>query len=147
MNENINLAEILKNAPKGTKLWSPVCGECRLDSIDIYNDTIQCIVEEGSFSILFDTKGRFNGFIGECVLFPSKNNRDWSTFKYPLKHKYFEPFQKVLVAACVSKLWEPDIYGYYDDKHKKHICMSRPAYDNYIIPYEGNEDKLGKQIE
>ena len=27
MNENINLVEILKDAPRGTKLWSPLCGE------------------------------------------------------------------------------------------------------------------------
>lgn len=33
MNENINLVEILKNAPKGTKLWSPLCGDCTLEGI------------------------------------------------------------------------------------------------------------------
>lgn len=33
MNENINLLEILKGIPDGTKLWSPVCGECEVESI------------------------------------------------------------------------------------------------------------------
>lgn len=31
----INIAEILKNCPKETKLYSPICGDCRL--IKIYN--------------------------------------------------------------------------------------------------------------
>lgn len=30
MNKNLNLVEILQDAPKGTKLWSPLCGECEL---------------------------------------------------------------------------------------------------------------------
>lgn len=34
MNKNLNLAEILKDAPKGTKLWSPLCGECELVAVD-----------------------------------------------------------------------------------------------------------------
>ena len=44
MNENINLVEILKNAPRGTKLWSPLCGECSLYGIDMPSD-VPIIVE------------------------------------------------------------------------------------------------------
>lgn len=33
MNKNLDLTEILKDAPKGTKLWSPICGECELSKI------------------------------------------------------------------------------------------------------------------
>ena len=36
MNENLNLVEILKDAPKGTKLWSPICGYCEF--LKIVND-------------------------------------------------------------------------------------------------------------
>ena len=76
MNENINIAEILKDAPKGTKLWSPVCGDCCFYSIDIDNDTIQCIIEDGSnLAIVFNSKGRYMGFRGECLLFPSRDNK------------------------------------------------------------------------
>ena len=41
----INIADILKDCPKGTKLYSPICGECRLIKIydglgfDVINDT------------------------------------------------------------------------------------------------------------
>ena len=34
MNENLNLVEILKDCPKGTKLYSNVFGEVEFDKID-----------------------------------------------------------------------------------------------------------------
>ena len=33
MNENLNLVEILKDCPEGTKLYSPVFGEVEFESI------------------------------------------------------------------------------------------------------------------
>lgn len=147
MNEYINIVEILKDAPKGTKLWSPVCGDCCFHSIDIYNDTIQCTIEDGSnLTILFDNEGRYMGFRGECLLFPSKDNKDWSTFMASWKHKHFKPFENVLVASGMSNTWEPDMYRLYDIKHDVHKCMCYTAKDSTIISYKGNENKLGKSI-
>ena len=74
----INIAEILKDCPKGTKLYSPICGECRLIKIydglgfDVINDT------DDVFNFSYD--GRYN-LNGECCIFPSKENRDWNTFR------------------------------------------------------------------
>ena len=74
----INIAEILKDCPKGTKLYSPICGECRLVKIydglgfDVINDT------DDVFNFSYD--GRYN-LNGECCIFPSKENRDWNTFR------------------------------------------------------------------
>ena len=31
--EKINIAELLKDCPKGMELYSPLCGECKLDMI------------------------------------------------------------------------------------------------------------------
>ena len=75
----INIAEILKDCPKGTKLYSPICGECRLVKIydglgfDVINDT------DDVFNFSYD--GRYN-LNGECCIFPSKENKDW---KYCIK--------------------------------------------------------------
>ena len=146
MNENINLIEILKDAPKGTKLYSPICGECKYVG---FGGCKTIVVQSSKENIIYFTKeGKYYAFeeSAECLLFPSKDNRDWSTFKAPWKHKHFEPYQKVLVASGSSEIWEPDIYGYYDDKRKRHRCFNHYAYDNDIIPYEENEDKLGKPI-
>ena len=162
MNENLNLVEILKDASKGTKLWSPLCGECILDDIDTSMTSVApiCVEVKGNEKYLdsmlfFAANGhyftRFDD--GECLLFPSKDNRDWSTFKAPWKRKHFEPFQKVLISSLVDtfpckEIWVPVLYGYYDEETKAHILTNGSSRDdNGIIPYEGNEDKLGKQVE
>lgn len=83
MNENINLCEILKDCPKGTEFWSPFYGELSLFDI----------AEGNKFSIRFKDKEGIivcfmsNGFIYkynvECLIFPDKNQRDWSKWKCP----------------------------------------------------------------
>lgn len=58
MNENINLVEILKDAPKGTKLYSPICGECELNKVYVSTNMIGCIAK-GKEQIGFDKRGRY----------------------------------------------------------------------------------------
>lgn len=82
MNENLNLVEILKDCPEGTKLYSPVLGE--VDFVRISDDDIsfpiRVRVRYGMYT--FSSQGRFcNIEQGECLLFPSKEQRDWSKFK------------------------------------------------------------------
>lgn len=92
MNENINLVEILKDCPKGTKFYSSMYGELIYSSmyVDSSNSKIYFIDENSSSMIdgspmvvgyyrdgrLYDTKG-------ECTIFPSKDQRDWSKFVAP----------------------------------------------------------------
>lgn len=77
--ENLNLVELLKDAPRGTKLYSPIFGECELEDIrkDIGRICVKCT---GDFRVNFWENGVYYPG-GECLLFPSKDNRDWSTFK------------------------------------------------------------------
>lgn len=85
MDKNINIAKILKNVPKGTKLWSPICGECKLRYITFMDSFINVSVEEDdSISFTFLPDGRYADYSdAECLLFPSKEHRNWSTFKLP----------------------------------------------------------------
>ena len=80
MNENLNLVEILKNCPKGTKLYSTIYGEVKLTMIGY--GTYPIGLENSSGDNLWATKdGKFiDDLNGECTLFPSKNQRDWSKF-------------------------------------------------------------------
>lgn len=147
MNKNFDLVKILKNAPRGTKLWSPLCGVCKLIGVRDNNDyPILCKANDGC-NINFTNLGKFYKVIckdGECILFPSKDNRDWSTFRVS-EHKSFEPFQKVLVLSGASGTWLPDIYRYYNVEYNAHECLNYYRIsDNDIIPYEGNEDLVGK---
>lgn len=82
----INIAEILKDCPKGTKLYSPLCGECYFDRLNI--GTIIC-KKQNTQEITFTSKGYYMlPVFGdcECLLFPSKECRDWSKFQKPFKN-------------------------------------------------------------
>ena len=149
MNENLNLIEILKDAPKGTKLYSPICGECKLVEIAL---DIKCEALEDGCCWKFRSDGSFAIYKdAECLLFPSKENKDWSTFKVPKKHKEFKPYQKVLIkywADSKTRRWVPVLYGYYDASKNMHFLENFTWVEECgIIPYEGNEDKIGKVVE
>ena len=149
MNDNLNLVEILKDAPKGTKLWSPICGECKLVEIALY---IKCEALEDGCCWKFRSDGSFAIYKdAECLLFPSKENRDWSSFKMTKKHKEFKPYQKVLIkywADSKTRRWVPVLYGYYDASKNMHFLENFTWVEECgIIPYEGNEDKIGKVVE
>ena len=84
MNENLNLLEILKDAPKGTKLYSTIWGEMELISVESF--WIKCLSSKG-VEWSFEPNGKLSASStedGECVLFPSKEQRDWSKFKIDL---------------------------------------------------------------
>lgn len=85
--KELNLVKILENAPKGTKLYSPLCGECELDKVS--ENFIYVVVnrgdDKGNIEEIFCSNGMYHNNRGECVLFPSKENRDWSTFKIEKK--------------------------------------------------------------
>ena len=72
-------------------------------------------------------------------------------FKEKNAHKTFKPFQKVLVKAAYGfeLVWIAAIYSRYDTKNNRHYLtnMQWTEDDDYIIPFEGNEDKLGQIAE
>lgn len=78
---NINIAEILKDCPKGMKLYSPLLGNVTLEEVDI-NITVPIKVIDSLNSYnCFTTIGLYyNRANAECLLFPSSEMRDWSKF-------------------------------------------------------------------
>ena len=74
-----NIAEILKDMPQGTKLWTPICGEVEL--LDIGLSDVYPIVVRDSYLMKysFTENGTYYEQKGaEMLLFPSKEMRDWS---------------------------------------------------------------------
>lgn len=81
----MNIAEILKYCPKGTKLYCILCGNAELEEItNIGTIVIRKVVDAISTSYTLDYEGRYS-HSGECVLFPSKDQRDWNKFRLPVK--------------------------------------------------------------
>lgn len=83
MNNNINIAELLKDCPKGTKLYSTVLGEVELKEVKDNGRSV-CIFVTNFYGQeeMFYPDGKYNTHYSdsECTLFPSKEQRDWSKF-------------------------------------------------------------------
>lgn len=148
MNENLNLVEILKYCPEGTKLYSTVYGDVELVRVYLDDNTypIEIKIDEGSDMIYITNDGRlFDDFRGECTLFPSKDQRDWSKFnvkKPKFDPKTFQPFDKVLGRCNDQQFWLCDLYSYssrIDDPYR-HRCV-RSGY-KYCIPYNDDTKHL-----
>lgn len=147
MNENLNLVEILKDCPKGTKLYSCIHGEVEFCGI-LEDEARYPILTNTSLSIdeIFTFEGRYHdGYNGECILFPSKDNRDWSTFVAPKVERFhpkmLEPFEKVLVRNNGFK-WEPRFFAVFDGNRRndREITDTGGCWWEHAIPYEGNEE-------
>nr|WP_296999482.1 hypothetical protein [Prevotella sp.] len=85
MEEKINIVEILKDKPQGTKLYSSACGKCKLEEVD--DKSFKISFYNSKFGFMhggegyLDKKGKLYDD-GECVVFPSKEMRDWSKFQW-----------------------------------------------------------------
>lgn len=111
MNDNIDLTKILKNCPKEQKLYSPLFGEVDFKEIRS-DDECPIIITKGALLASFTEEGFYYADEdGECLLFPSKEQRDWSKFSAPWykKEKFdpktLQPFDKVLVRCNESSKW------------------------------------------
>lgn len=78
----MDIAKILKYCPKGTKLYSIVFGEVKFLEV-LPGNIIMVLIKEG-YKRVFRKDGSFSEY-GECVLFPSKGQRDWEEFRLPVK--------------------------------------------------------------
>lgn len=119
----INIAEKLKDCPEGTKLYSPLYGEVEFVRIDIGNHKFPIIVralenEIPYSNVSFTAEGKwYNAEQSECLLFPSKDNRDWNKFDYRIKPEY-RPFANA--EECIEEMkkhvpfgWVKDYYSFY----------------------------------
>lgn len=85
MKAKINVVEILRDKPKGTKLYSSACGKCKLD--EVYDKSFKISFYNSKFGFMNGGEGYLdkNGKLyddGECVVFPSKEMRDWRKFAW-----------------------------------------------------------------
>lgn len=104
MEKEINIAEILKNKPKGTRLYSPIFGECAFSLVREETDDI-CVKKHNGKKAFFDSKGLYNA-LGECLLFPSREMRDWSKFAW----KKGDVLISDCGFVCIFKEWASDDY-------------------------------------
>lgn len=145
MNENLNLVEILKDCPKGTKLYSLVHGNVELAGV--YENTVYPIgikTSDGDIEVSTMDGRMYVDCGGECILFPSRSQRDWSKFK-PIRPKFdpktLQPFDRVLVRDSFYGEWICTIFSHIR-KNDKNPYMCANLYWNYCIPYNDETKHL-----
>ena len=93
--KDFNIAEALKYAPKGLKLYTPLFGEVEFDGIE--NEMIR--ITGKNISECFYEDGRYydNYPNSECLLFPSINHRCWNNWQNTL-------FLESIGSICVDTI-------------------------------------------
>ena len=147
MNENLNLVEILKDCPKGTKLYSTIFGDVELVEVlrneeEIYPieiKTSDCSTDR------FTKDGRiYADYDGECTLFPSREQRDWSKFKVKkpkFDPKTLKPFDKVLVSNSDDCWWRCAFYSHTRENEEYKYMTTQWSYKR-CIPYNNDTKHL-----
>lgn len=154
MDENLNLVKILKDCPVGTKLYSTVYGESKFRGIvdgtePIATESYSRLGIKGAF---YTSDGRIDQYsYGECVLFPSKDQRDWSKFERfwdkPKREcfdpKTLQPFNRVLARYNKACRWKALFFSHcYMTQDGKNIYVCDSAEYMYCIPYNDNTKHL-----
>ena len=152
MNERIDLTKILRDCPKGTKLYSLLHGEVLFRGIEENSDypivydiifstdiiNMYSITRNGTYS---------NKYNGECILFPSKDQRDWRKFTAPWykKEKFdpktLKPFDKVIMKNNLNE-WTCAIFSHISDYNYGFPCNCCDRVYRYCIPYNDDTKHL-----
>ena len=156
MNENIDLTKILDGCPAGTEFYHSEYGRVYFLYINTnyvysirfttFNDSKESGVTcEGICNIYYN---------GECVFFPSKDQRDWSKFvrfwdknslDKPVTEKFdpkvLQPFDKVLARSRTCDCWNALIFSHMDFKHKAVCCEF--SWEQCIPYNEETKDLVG----
>ena len=146
MNENIDLTKILKDCPTGWKFYSSVYGDVSFQGIADLVYPIQ-VSNKRAGEVLLSEKGRFLIGVGECILFPSKDQRDWSKFTAPwykkdkFDPKTLKPFDKVLVSDEHHTRWRCSFFSHIVDQFHYKYCTSDSCY-KFCIPYNDDTKHL-----
>ena len=149
MNKNIDLTKILKDCPNRFKLYTPLMGEVVFIKVSECTLPLPVMTLHSSGIYLSFTKEgyyfNFNNKDSECLLFPSKDQRDWSKFTAPWykKEKFdpktLKPFDRVLVKDRYSQCWRCNLFSHIETEYPMfRVNTILVGHFYYCIPY--NED-------
>ena len=149
MNEDIDLTKILKDCPKGTRFYTSVWGDVSFNKI-IKTENKGCAIALDTCQSykLITKEGRCSDNYGaECIIFPSKEQRDWSEFTAPwYKKERFNPktlkaFDRVLVRNYKTTKWRCEHFSHFDGGNYNPCIASCCSY-TFCIPYNDDTKHL-----
>ena len=148
MNENIDLTKILKDCPVGTDFWSDNYGKVQFLRISrSLEHPIMVRLTDGTLAS-YTKEGWCNiDFPANCLLWPSKDCRDWSKFTAPWykKEKFdpktLKPFNRVLVRD-EGEYWDCDFFSYISNRNIHHPYVTIASCYDFCIPYNNDTKHL-----
>lgn len=149
MNENIDFTKILENCPVGWEFWSDNYGKVRFKCINKSYDRPIFVKRTDGGNAYYTKEGWCSkDFSASCLLWPSKDCRDWSKFTAPwykkekFNPKTLKPFDKVLVQCNNSESWKVQLFSHIieGDKICPYVCISYNY--KYCIPYNNDTKHL-----
>lgn len=124
MEKDINVADILKDKPANTRLYSPLFGYAYL--LRLSNNIVE-VSHHGEPSQFYNNARYFNYHESEPLLFPSKEMRDWSKFTW----KKGDVLSCGVDNLCIFEKWANEEYTEF--------------YAKFVTPnYSGNTFKTEK---
>lgn len=147
--EELNIAALLENCPKDTKLYSPIFGNVWFQRVrDTGYATMIDVTTSCNTEVNFYSNGKWNKYYSdsEVMLFPSKTQRDWNKFQRPIVEGdvvVCEPHQIFLVREWIEDNTIECHVGYdfdTNDRYKGYV-----VYDRIATEYESK--KLFEMIE
>ena len=145
MNKNIDLTKILKNCPEGTEFWSDNVGKVQFLRVNECFDKPILVRRADGFIISYTKEGWENiAFPGSCLLWPSKDCRDWTKFTFPKKKKFnpktLQPFDKVLVYNETS--WQVEFFSHIYPQDPEGWCQCTGDIYEFCVPYNDDTKHL-----
>lgn len=155
MNENLELTKILDGCPMGTKFYSSIFGEVtfvRITAYPVYPIELKVYTKtskDGLITYVTKDGRKEHDYDGECTLFPSKDQRDWSKFERfwdkPKDERFdpktLQPFDKVLARYSTKSNWMCTFFSHIIDKVNPHVDCNGITV-NVCIPYNDDTKHL-----
>ena len=124
METKLNIAEILKDKPKGAKLYTDVFGKLSIKDIDVESEPCITLLDKGGYISYFYSNGKYSLY-GEPILFPSKEMQDWSKFAWKKGDVLVSKVRRTL--HVIFEGFNDDTYTTFKGKH-------------YLCDYSDKED-------
>lgn len=128
METNTIIAEILKDKPKGTKLYSPLFGDVYLSYV---KDGIINVQHHVGITKFFGDGRYYNYPESEPLLFPSKEMQDWSKFAW---EKGDVLVNKIKTIFIIFEGFEDDNYTTFKGK----LCLTTIGNEKEYTNKESN---------
>ena len=150
MEQKLNIAKILKNKPRGTKLYSMIHGKCSFEAVtdEIFKInfcTSKFGLTQSGECTLIKFGNMYDG--GECIIFPSKEMRDWRKFAW----KKGDLLINSCGFQCIFKEWASDDYtkfnGCYSNSRDGYEDVSNAETANFVKLDNNTTYEYVKEIE